>query len=225
MWSAEVKAAMLDHAPHLTLRDGMGASEGSMALSISRKGETAETAKFRLNPGVKVLDDDDQPVEPGSGQVGRVALRGGPIGYYKDPEKSARTFRLHDGVRHSFPGDLATVEADGTITLLGRGSQVINTGGEKVFAEEVEETVKRHPAIDDCLVVGVPDQRFGERVIAVASGPGAAEDDVLAHCRSHLAGYKVPRHIVFVDAVPRAPNGKADYKAARAIAQDEGVNR
>ena len=141
-----------------------------------------------------------------------------PIGYYKDEEKSRATFRVIDGVRYSFPGDWARIEEDGTLTLLGRGSQCINSAGEKVYPEEVEETVKLHDAVLDCLVVGIPDERFGERVAAVASlAPGAdvSEEDLRTFTRSRLAAFKVPKQIRLVDAVQRAPNGKADYKWAR----------
>jgi fatty-acyl-CoA synthase len=144
-----------------------------------------------------------------------------PLGYYKDPKKSAETFREIDGVRYSFPGDFARVEADGTITLLGRGSMCINSAGEKVYPEEVEEVVKRHRGIYDCLVVGVPDQRFGERVVAVASlreGHDVDETALVEYTREHLAAYKAPRHFVLVEQVRRAPNGKADYKWAKATA-------
>jgi fatty-acyl-CoA synthase len=173
---------------------------------------------------VKVFTEDDREVAPGSGEMGLVATSGlVPLGYYKDPEKSARTFRTIGGVRYSFPGDYATVEADGTITLLGRGSQCINTGGEKVFTEEVEEAAKRHPAVSDCLVVGLPDERFGNRVVAVLSfrdGVEAPSDDALREAmRSHLAGYKLPKTFVRVPAVQRAPNGKADYRWARQAAE------
>jgi len=172
-----------------------------------------------LNEGVKVITDDGRFVEPGSGAIGKVATSGFvPLGYYKDPVKSAETFREVNGVRYSFPGDYATVEADGTITLLGRGSVCINTAGEKVFPEEVEEAVKRHPAVEDCLVVGVPDPRFGERVVAVASTRGGAKVDpaeLIDFTRDHLAGYKVPKSVLVVERVHRAPNGKADYKWAK----------
>jgi fatty-acyl-CoA synthase len=142
-----------------------------------------------------------------------------PLGYYKDPEKSARTFREIGGVRYSFPGDMATVNEDGSLTLVGRGSQVINTAGEKVFPEEVEEAVKRAPGVLDCLVIGVPDDRFGEAVTAVVSrvddAAAVEEAAVIAHVKGELAAYKAPKRVLFVDTVPRAPNGKADYKAAR----------
>lgn len=225
MWSKEVKAALLDHLD-IIIVDAMGSTEGSMgSSSVSRATlDQDATAKFQMNPTTKVFDDDDKEVVPGSGQIGRIANGGMvPIGYYKDPEKSAATFRDVGGQRFSFPGDFATVEADGTITLLGRGSVCINSGGEKIFPEEVEEIIKTHPAVYDCLVVGVPDERFGERVTAVLSLRGAAgvDADALAeHVKAKLAGYKVPRTVLTVDAVPRADNGKPNYKAAKAMALD-----
>ena len=223
MWSAENKEGLLRHHD-MMLADFMGSSEGGMGSSVSSRDARPTTAKFELNEGTKVIADDGTEVAPGSGDIGRLATSGlVPLGYYKDPEKSAATFQEIDGVRYSFPGDYATVEADGTITLLGRGSVCINTAGEKVFPEEVEEVVKRHAAIFDCLVVGVPDDRFGERIVAVASvadGESTDEDSVLEFTREHLAGYKTPRHVLLVDLVRRAPNGKADYKWAKAHAED-----
>lgn len=221
MWSAEIKQGLLRHRD-MVLNDIMGSTEGGMGSSVTSRSATADTAKFALNEGVAVFTDAGERVTPGSAQIGRLATSGAvPIGYYKDPEKSAQTFREIDGVRYSFPGDYARVEADGSITLLGRGSVCINTAGEKVFPEEVEEAVKKHPAIADCLVVGVPDERFGERVVAVASyqrGESCDEVDVIDFTREHLAGYKLPRHVIFVDQVQRAPNGKADYKWAKRAA-------
>ena len=171
----------------------------------------------------QVFDENDNPVEPGSGTIGFVAATSPitPLGYYKDPEKSARTFREIGGVMYTIPGDMALVEADGSITLLGRGSNCINTGGEKVYPEEVEEAVKTHPAVDDCLVFGIDDERFGQRVVGVASVRAGAElqpDQVIAHTRAHLSAFKCPRELVLVDRVPRAPNGKADYVTAREMA-------
>jgi acyl-CoA synthetase (AMP-forming)/AMP-acid ligase II len=169
-----------------------------------------------------VLDDDMNPLEPGTGTVGRLA-RGGniPLGYYNDPERSALVFFEHEGKRYSIPGDFATIEEDGQVTLLGRGSIMINTGGEKVFPEEVEEAVKAHPAVDDCLVVGVADDRFGERIVAVAAlrpGQRASEADILAVAGEHVARYKLPKQLVIVERVRRAANGKADYPWARETA-------
>ena len=223
MWSKEVKQGLLRHHA-MVLYDAMGSTEGGMGASLTTRESGAETAKFALNPGVKVITDDGREVQPGSNEIGKLATSGlVPVGYYKDAAKSAETFREQGGVRYSFPGDYAKVEADGSITLLGRGSVCINTAGEKVFPEEVEEAVKRHPAVYDCLVVGVPDPRFGERVVAVTSlreGRDAGAQEVIEFTQEHLAGYKTPRGIVFVDEVRRAPNGKADYKWAKRAAEE-----
>jgi fatty-acyl-CoA synthase len=222
MFSTDVKRRLIDHIPGLTIADVLGATEGGMGTSIMTKDTpSSETAKFSLNATTKVLTDDGREVEPGSGEVGMVA-NGGlvPTAYYKDPEKSARTFRVVGGVRYSFPGDMATVAADGTLVLYGRGSNCINTGGEKVFPEEVEEALKGHPAVEDALVFGVPDERFGQRVVGVASlGPGqdATAEEIIIDARSRLSSYKLPRELRLVEQVPRAPNGKADYPAARAL--------
>ena len=222
MWTTEVKQALLDRVPQVILHDAMGSTEGSMGNQVTVSGSSTETAKFIANPTTKVFDELDQEVEPGSGQIGRVAAGGMvPIGYYKDPEKTARTFRVINGVRYSFPGDMAQVAADGTLILLGRGSNVINSGGEKIFPEEVEEAVKRVDGVIDCLVVGVDDDTFGQAVTAVAAlAPGAtvSESDVIANVKSQIAGFKAPKRVVFVAQVPRAPNGKADYKTARQLA-------
>jgi acyl-CoA synthetase (AMP-forming)/AMP-acid ligase II len=226
MWSTEVKEGLLKYNENMILHDAMGSTEGGMGSSVTTRETTSETAKFQLSPGVKVFDDNDVEVQPGSGEIGRLATPGAvPIGYYKDPVKSAETFREIDGVRYSFPGDYATVEADGTITLLGRGSYCINTAGEKVFPEEVEEALKKHPGVHDALVVGLPDERFGEKVTAVASLEEGVQDldeaELVEFARQHLAGYKLPKHVLFVDEVRRAVNGKADYKWARATAESE----
>jgi acyl-CoA synthetase (AMP-forming)/AMP-acid ligase II len=224
MWTAEVKEQMMDRIPQAMLLDAMGSTEGSMGLQISMRGMPAETAKFSQMPTTKVFTEDDREVRPGSGEVGKVAAGGNvPLGYFKDDDKSARTFRVIDGVRYSFPGDMARVNADGSLELLGRGSQVINTAGEKVFPEEVEEAVKRTPGVLDCLVVGLDDERFGQSVTAVASlvnGSTVDEAAVIASVKGELAGYKAPKRVVFVAQVPRAPNGKADYPAAKQCALD-----
>jgi fatty-acyl-CoA synthase len=219
MFSLEVKQALTQHLPDLTIADVLGSTEGGMGMSFAKKGATAETAKFKLNPTTRVFKEDGTPVKPGSGEVGMIA-NGGivPLAYYKDPEKSARTFRVVDGQRFSFPGDMATVEADGRVTLLGRGSNCINTGGEKVFPEEVEESLKQHPSVEDALVFGVPDERFGNRVVGVASlsaGAAVSAEEVVADARRRLSAYKLPKELVIVERVPRAPNGKADYPAAK----------
>ena len=204
------------------LADLLGSTEGGMGQSVmTRDTPPADTAKFALRPTSKVFTTDDREVRPGSGEVGVVA-NGGlvPLYYHKDAEKSARTFRTVNGQRYSFPGDMATVEADGSITLLGRGSNCINTGGEKVFPEEVEEILKAHPAVEDALVFGEPDEQFGNRVVAVASlapGSTALPADIVAQARGQLAHYKLPKQLVLVARVPRAPNGKADYATARQL--------
>ena len=222
MWSAEVKEALLDRIPDVTLFDIMNSSEGAMATQVTTRGTTATTARFVPNPTTKVFTEDGREVQPGSDEVGLLAASGNvPIGYYKDPEKTARTFREIDGVMYSFPGDMAKVAADGTLILLGRGNQVINTGGEKVFPEEVEEAVKRVPGVVDCLVVGVDDERFGQAVTAVVAleqDASVTAEEIVAAVKEQLAGYKAPRHVVFVPEVPRAPNGKADHKTARQLA-------
>ena len=221
MWTAEVKAQLLDRIEHVVLLDAIGSSEGSMGTNISMKGIPPSTAKFTPIPTTKVFTEDDREVVPGSDETGMVAAGGMvPLGYYKDVEKSARTFRTIEGVRYSFPGDMAQIAADGTLILLGRGSQVINSGGEKIFPEEVEEAVKRVDGVVDCLVIGVDDDRFGQVVTAVASratGADVTEAQVIADVKKDLAAFKAPKRVVFVDQVPRAANGKADYKAAREL--------
>ena len=222
MWTSEVKQDLLDRIEQVVLFDAMGSSEGSMGMAISMKGLPPSTAKFSVSATTKVFTEDDREVQPGSGEIGKVAAGGAvPIGYFKDPEKSVKTFRTINGVRYSFPGDMATVEADGSLTLLGRGSQVINSAGEKIFPEEVEEAVKRVDGVFDCLVVGIDNEKFGQAVTAVVSlSPGAKveETTIIASVKTQLAGYKAPKRVVFVSQIPRAPNGKADYKTARDLA-------
>jgi acyl-CoA synthetase (AMP-forming)/AMP-acid ligase II len=223
---AILSPAVRDHLrallPGVKVVDTFGASEtgGQGRLTGARQGAAP---RLVADDRTTVLDEDLRPVVPGRGTVGRLASRGWiPYGYYKDPAKTAATFPVIDGVRWSVPGDQAMVEADGTITLLGRGATSVNTGGEKVFPEEVEAVVKSHPAVFDAVVVGVPDERFGERVAAVVSlRPGTApvaDDELAAHVRAHLSGYKVPRSWVRVDACHRLPTGKADYAWARTVA-------
>ncbi len=225
MWTAEVKEALLDRVEQAILLDAIGSSEGSMGNSITMKGLPPSTAKFTRNPTTKVFTEDDREVQPGSDEVGMVAAGGAmvPIGYFKDPDKSARTFRSIDGVRYSFPGDMAQVAEDGSLILLGRGSQVINSGGEKIFPEEVEEAVKRVDGVLDCIVIGIDDDRFGQAVTAIASiadGADPAEADIIAGVKGDLAHYKAPKRVIFVSQVPRAPHGKADYQAAKQLAYD-----
>jgi fatty-acyl-CoA synthase len=225
MWSETTKKGLLHHNPGMLLIDSFSSSEAlGMGQSISSAGAEERTAHFMLGAGAKVFDDGGRPVEPGSGERGRVAVPGHvPLGYYKDPEKSAATFVQFEGVRYSMPGDYATVEADGTITLLGRGSVCINTGGEKVFPEEVEEVLKTHPQVADAVVVGVPDDKFGEAITAIVeaeSGP-IDEDELVSHVRDHLAHYKAPKRVLFIDTIGRAPNAKVDYKRMKEYALAE----
>ena len=223
MWTTEVKEQLLERIPHVVLFDAIGSTEGSMGNQMSTRGASTETAKFTQNPTTKVFAEDGREVTPGSDEIGLVAAGGFvPIGYFKDPGKTERTFRTVDGVRYAFPGDLAKVAADGTLILLGRGSQVINSGGEKIFPEEIEEAVKRVPGVLDCLVVGVDDARFGQAVTAIAATDGTPLDEaeVIAHVKTQLARFKAPKRVVFVAEVPRAPNGKADYAAAKQYVRD-----
>ena len=168
-----------------------------------------------------VLDDNDKPVQAGSGIIGRLAKKGRvPLGYYKAPEKSAETFVEIDGDRWAIPGDMASVEVGGTILLHGRGSTSINTGGEKVFPEEVEAALKGHPGILDTLVVGVPDERWGQMVVALYQSNSGDDldldlDEVREFCRTSIAGYKAPRALVKVDQIKRTPAAKADYVWAK----------
>lgn len=225
MWSQEVKQGMLSHLqPEVTLLDALGSSEApGLGVSVSTRDSSAATAQFTIGEHAQVIADDDRFVEPGSGDIGMVAFGGAlPLGYYKDEAKTASTFRIVEGRRWSIPGDYATVEVDGTLNLLGRGSVCINTGGEKVFPEEVEEVLKLHPSVRDAVCVGLPDDRFGQRICAIVEPqPGAEEPDLgtLAElAKSRLAGYKAPRELVIVDTIGRAPSGKVDYKALTAMA-------
>src|SRR5438105_7953729 len=223
MWREPVKQDLLRHHPGMLLVDAFSSSEAlGMGQSISSAGGAAKTAKFVLGENARVFTDDGRDVQPGSGEIGRVAVRGRcPVGYYKDPEKSARTFPVIDGERYSVPGDYATVEADGTLRLLGRGSVCINTGGEKVYPEEVEEVLKEHAAVRDAVVVGVPDERFGEVIVAwvEASLDGSADEvEVIAYVKQRLAGYKAPRRILTTETIGRSPAGKVDYRRLRETA-------
>jgi acyl-CoA synthetase (AMP-forming)/AMP-acid ligase II len=233
VFSGTVKDRYLERFETLVITDSIGSTEGGMnGLVTVGKGNTAMHAGGpTVTPGrdTVVLDDDLNPVAPGSGVVGKVA-RGGniPLGYYNDPVKTAETWVVaKDGKRYAIPGDFATVAEDGSITMLGRGSVSINTGGEKVYPEEVEQTLKAHPAVFDAVVVGVPDERWGQRVAAVVQAreghaPTLAELD--QHCRNHVAGYKVPRELHLVDEVVRSPSGKPDYRWAKSLAES-GSNR
>ena len=224
VWAQATKQALLHHNPRLILIDALGSSEAiGMAASVTTAEAATETARFTLGPDTKVFTEDGREVQPGSGQRGRVALRRyTPLGYYKDDAKSAETFLIVDGERWSIPGDWAEVAADGSLKLYGRGSQCINTGGEKVFPEEVEEALKTHPDVRDAAVVGVPDQRFGEAIAAlVEAEPGheVREAVLIAHVATTLARYKAPKRVLAVDSVRRAANGKLDYRSLAAEAR------
>ena len=222
-----LKARLHEILPNCAIVDGFGSSEtgaqGSQRAEAGTPPPEGVTAFKPYGETTKVLDEVTRTaVEPGSGTIGRVALRGRiPQGYYNDPVKTAETFVEAEGHRWVLTGDLATVADDGTITLLGRGSQCINSGGEKIFPEEVEAVLKAADGVYDAVVVGVPDDRWGERVaavVALAAGADTDADALTAHVRDHLAGYKVPKDIVFVDEVQRSPAGKADYRWAKATA-------
>jgi 3-oxocholest-4-en-26-oate---CoA ligase len=223
IWSAECKQEMLNYFPNAILRDSLGSSEGSGLASMeTRAGSTAETGTFVLGDGVKVFTEDFREVVPGSGELGRIAKSGYiPVGYYRDEVRTAETFPVVNGVRYAIPGDWCSVESDGTIHLIGRGSTCVNTGGEKVFPEEVEIALCQLPGVVDALVTGVPDERWGQAVAAVVRvAPGVSADaaDMRTRLRERLAGYKIPKHLVFVDDVPRAASGKADYKRVQDLA-------
>ncbi len=224
MWNMENKRGLLRHMPQVSLVDSFGSSEAvRLGSSIMTAAEEVQTARFTLGPNCVVFNEDWEEVKPGSGETGRVALGGFiPVGYYKDEAKTAATFPEIHGRRWSMPGDWAQIDADGTLILLGRGSQCINTGGEKVYPEEVEEALKLHPAVRDAAVVGLPDPRFGERIVALVE---VFEDmdnpddmELRDHVRDRLAPYKAPRQILYVESVTRAPNGKLDYKGVKARA-------
>jgi fatty-acyl-CoA synthase len=225
MFSEASKQGLIRHLPHAMIVDAFSSSEAvGMGQSVSAAGVDSGTAKFATGPNTKVFTEDLREVVPGSGEIGRVAVGGHqPIGYYKDPEKTAATFFEVDGKRYSIPGDFATVEADGSITLLGRGSVCINTGGEKVFPEEVEEALKTFDSVRDAVVVGVADEKFGEAITAVVElAPDAALDEpaIIAHVKGRLASYKAPKRVLTIDTIGRAANGKVDYKRLKQYAKD-----
>jgi len=224
LFSSPVKDEFFNHLPNIVIVDAVGSSEsGNNGMATLTKGDTA----MKSGPTVSVLgntvvlDEDLNQVAPGSGVIGKIA-RGGdiPVGYYNDPVKTAEVFIIVDGTRYVMPGDFASVEADGTITLLGRGSVSINSGGEKIFPEEVESAVRSHPDVFDAIVVGAPDNRWGQRVAAIIQ-PRAGRHpnlaDIQAHCRDAIAGYKVPRQLHVVEAIVRSPSGKPDYRWAADI--------
>ncbi len=226
MWSEETKQGLLKHHPAMLLQDAFSSSEAlGMGQSVSTGTGVSHTAKFTLGENTRVITEDGREVQPGSGETGLLAVKGMvPVGYYKDPEKSARTFKVIDGERYSIPGDYATIEADGTLRVLGRGSVCINTGGEKVFPEEVEEAIKTYEGVADAAVVGVPDEKWGEAITAVVvAEPGSALDEaeVIKHVKSRLAAYKAPKRVLLVDSLGRSPAGKLDYAGLRERALSE----
>jgi fatty-acyl-CoA synthase len=225
MWSQATKDGLIGHLPTVTVFDSLGSSEAvGMGASVSAGSHVTSTAEFTLGRGVKVLGPDDKEVEPGSDTPGFLVVPGHvPVGYYKDPEKTARTFRTIDGVRYVVPGDMAVVRADGEIELLGRSSAVINSGGEKVFAEEVEEVIKRYPGVVDAVCVGVPDDRFGYIVTAVIQVGGdhpVERDELRSFVGASLAAYKAPRVVIVVPSIGRSPAGKVDYGRLSRVALD-----
>jgi acyl-CoA synthetase (AMP-forming)/AMP-acid ligase II len=230
IFSQSIKDQLMKRLPNILVVDSIGATETGMnGIKVAQVGEKPRGGPATVQPSLDsiVVDDDLQPIEPGSGKIGRVARTGNiPLGYYKDPERSAQTFIEVDGTRYAIPGDFATVEADGQVTLLGRGSIVINTGGEKVFPEEVEGVLKSHPDVFDVLVVGVPDDRWGERVTAVVQareGRVPSVEELDAHCRKEIAAYKAPKQVFLVDQISRAPSGKPDYPWAKELAKAEAA--
>jgi len=221
MWSQEVKAALVRHLPHLTLVDILGASEATgFGYAITTAGETMPTGLFKAAPATAIIDPETDrilaPDEPGEGLLARTA----PFakGYYGDDAKTAATYRTIGGALYAIPGDLAERDGEGRIRLIGRGGTCINTGGEKVFPEEVEEALKRAPGIDDAMVAGVPDAVWGSAVAALVTvGQGYEEKSARALLQNELAAYKLPKHIVPVAELPRHASGKGDYRAAAAL--------
>jgi acyl-CoA synthetase (AMP-forming)/AMP-acid ligase II len=219
IFSPSVKEQYLELLPNVVVTDAVGSTEtGFNGVTLVAKGISATTTGLPtvpMGPDTIVIDDDGNPLEPGSERIGRMARSGNvPLGYYKDPEKTAETFVEFDGRRYAIPGDYARVEADGSMTLLGRGNQSINSGGEKIFPEEVEGALKSHPDVFDAIVVGLPDERWGQRVTAVVqprAGKQPSLEQLDTHCRTRLAGYKVPRELHLIDEITRQPSGKPNY--------------
>jgi acyl-CoA synthetase (AMP-forming)/AMP-acid ligase II len=221
--SDSVKDDIRAAAPNVTVMENFGATEtGHQGFEAVGAAKPESGLRFTMKPTTTVLDDDLSPIEAGSGVVGRVALRGRiPLGYYNDPEKTAKTFVEIRGERWVLPGDMGTIDADGTVIVFGRGAVCINSGGEKIYPEEVEGAVKAHPDVYDAVIVGVPDHRWGERVAAIIQpreGRSPTLESIQEHCRTRIAGYKVPREIHVVDQMIRHPSGKPDYPWARAVA-------
>jgi acyl-CoA synthetase (AMP-forming)/AMP-acid ligase II len=223
-FSPDVKRGLLEHLGGATIVDSLGASEGLGPRQSARAADGAiSAAQFSVDDRIRVVHEDTgRDVVPGSGEVGVLAIGGRiPLGYFKDPDRSAATFRVLDGARYSVPGDHATVASDGTVRLLGRGSACINTGGEKVYPEVVEAVLREHPDVFDCVVLGVPDERYGERVVALVQLVDDHDGDdgaMRAWCHDRTAGYKTPRRFLFVDSLRRSAAGKAPHRELRALA-------
>jgi acyl-CoA synthetase (AMP-forming)/AMP-acid ligase II len=221
--SAGVRDQLRRALPNVMILDSYGASETGAAGSRADQGEGFSSPRFNTGADVTVLSDDGRVCAVG--EVGKLARSGNiPLGYYKDPDKTAATFPVVDGTRWVVPGDFARIEDDGSVTVLGRGSVSINSGGEKIHPEEVEAALVQHPAVFDAVVVGTPSERWGQQVTAlvqVRAGTDVSFDELRAHCRTLVADYKVPKTVLFVDAVPRTPVGKVDYK--RSV--DEAMRR
>ena len=223
IFSAEVKQQILRHLPEVVIADVFGSTETmSLGRSLTSKRERTGTASFKAKDETRVIGEDGRDVVPGSGVSGLLAIGGRQaMGYYGDAAKTAATFRIIDGKRYVVPGDWATIDADGVVKLLGRGSGCINTGGEKVFPEEVEAVIKDHPAVYDVVVVGVPDERFGQSIVAIVEAEKGATIDareVIEHVKARLSSYKAPRHVIAVPAIGRGPNAKPDLNALREMA-------
>lgn len=220
MWSPEVKSAMLTHMPEAVLVDGLGATEAaSIAVSVTTKNLRAQEAVFTPADTIVVDPETLLPLAPGSSTIGLIAKAGDlPLGYYKDPERTAKTYVVINGVRRLISGDHATVDQYGTIHFLGRGNLCINTAGEKVYPEEVEQALKSYPEVTDALVFGLADPKLGQRVVALVAAPEDVKASLLiSHVKKMLAKYKAPKQVVVCPGVPRAPNGKADYVEATKI--------
>ena len=230
LFSSPVKDQFFRHFPNMIMTDAIGSSEGgNNGLVMVKAGETAmKSGPTVISLGETVVFDENlEVVKPGSGEIGKIARAGDiPIGYYNDPVKTAEVFIVVDGVRYVMPGDFATVETDGSVTLLGRGSICINSGGEKIFPEEVESAVRSHPDVIDAIVVGAPDERWGQRVAAIVQyrpGHNSSLKDIQDRCRESMAGYKVPRELHVVDTIVRSPSGKPDYTWANDLISNRGA--
>ena len=227
-WSGQVKEQLLEHIPQVALVDACGSSEGAaIGSQVTRRGEPASTDRFVPGAGLRLLRTDGSVIPGDSSEIGLFLLPTGCRGYRNDPERTARAFRTIDGQRYVLPGDWGRWNEDGTITLIGRRTSTINTGGEKVFPEEVQQVVLLNEDVEDCLVLGVPDERFGQRVVAIVqpvAGRTVEPDEVTRFVHDRLAGYKAPRTVI-VATVPRGPNGKALFKEARAMFEDSPLPR